>query len=246
MKYLERFLIVSSVSTLLALLHFGMVGAFTVDRNHGLETSMGKSQESHLAPKDLHSTLLIRHIRSVNPQQQQLNDLEADDNIQSNAVSEEESETSHKMQKPFVSSDMFPLQNYQIQATREGPVLHKWLFRGTGQPPFARGLRRDSHFIRFGRNANLNLDGFNLGTSNNGNKKNNFIRLGRENPRRNNFIRLGRSGGLWGNNERFGSSKVGYFPDYYSQGFGGNPNILDFAETQHQPLPYDSDIVMQG
>lgn len=201
------------------------------------------------------TTLGVRHVRSVDHLQQQPNeespeDMNTNNNIiQSNSESEEdEPEAVHKAQKSFVSTPDIPFpvsqqHRFRMQTAPRGPALHKWLFRGIGQSPFPRGLRRDSHFIRFGRNSNMDFDSFNLATANNnGNKKNNFIRLGRENPRRNNFIRLGRSG-LWANNERFGS-KIGYFPDYYSQLFGGNPNIWDFAAQQ--PIPFDPSDVLQG
>lgn len=52
--------------------------------------------------------------------------------------------------------------------------------------PLSPRQARAENFIRFGRtHSDKRL----------ANKKNNFIRLGRENPRQNNFIRLGRGGG---------------------------------------------------
>jgi len=60
-----------------------------------------------------------------------------------------------------------------------GPVPPSWLI------PLGPREGRAENFIRFGRtHADKSV----------ANKKNNFIRLGRENPRQNNFIRLGRGG----------------------------------------------------
>jgi len=83
--------------------------------------------------------------------------------------------------------------------------MTRWYVPGFGY--FNRGGRAaSSNFIRFGRSGSPGGgyygedDGTNGGgdvsmlNRNNAKKKNNFIRLGRENPRQTNFIRLGRSG----------------------------------------------------
>lgn len=80
--------------------------------------------------------------------------------------------------------------------------MTRWYLPGFGY--FNRGGRAaSSNFIRFGRSGAHYFDddeALNGGgdvsmlNRNNAKKKNNFIRLGRENPRQTNFIRLGRSG----------------------------------------------------
>lgn len=181
-------------------------------------TVRGVQQDNESTGESHYPTLLVRHIRSVDPQRQ-ANDGEQEDNgIQSSSESEED----HKVPKSFVTPDLIPYPSFPAQRAPTGPILHKWLYPGLGQ--FPRGARRDSNFIRFGRN--LDMNGL---YAMHANKNNNFIRLGRENPRRNSFIRLGRSG-------VFGP-KIGYFPDYYSQLFGGNPYIWDFSKQR--PVPAD-------
>lgn len=80
--------------------------------------------------------------------------------------------------------------------------MTRWYLPGFGY--FNRGGRAaSSNFIRFGRSGVKYFDDddglggggdVNMVNRNNAKKKNNFIRLGRENPRTTNFIRLGRSG----------------------------------------------------
>lgn len=186
-------------------------------------------------------TELRRHIRSVDQGIQQSNEpqFETEDGIQSNSEVEEDSEVSHKSPRSYVSSDVLRyLPPTSLTRENEFALKNRWYFPGFGH--FSRGGRADTHFIRFGRNANFDGSVANLMSSNNmnPNKKNNFIRLGRENPRQNNFIRLGRSG--WASNERFGS-KVGYFPDYYSNLSGAKSNAWSTAGDLVAPsLSYDN------
>lgn len=101
----------------------------------------------------IHPLHLVRHIRSVDHEQlpggRNTGDLQEDNNsIQSNS-DEEMPEAVYKAQKSFVTSEMSPT-----------GVHNKWLFRGMGQSQpqqFPRGLRRDSHFIRFGQNYFIRL-----------------------------------------------------------------------------------------
>ena len=76
----------------------------------------------------------------------------------------------------------------------------RWILPPTYTYPFPRTGRAEN-FIRFGRRDSDFMNPFfpisaltpNSPFPSKANKKNNFIRLGRENPRPNNFIRLGRS-----------------------------------------------------
>lgn len=103
------------------------------------------------------------------------------------------------------SGELFRLFRPLALTPDKGLGLTRWYVPGFGY--FNRGGRAaSSNFIRFGRSGmgGGGYYGEDDGTSgggdvsmlnrNNARKKNNFIRLGRENPRQTNFIRLGRSG----------------------------------------------------
>ena len=106
---------------------------------------------------------------------------------------------------PSYLANRYYLPHSSLASYPTAPNGAKWL---SGFPlDLPRAGRADSNFIRFGRSVYP-------GIFRTGSKKNNFIRLGRENPRQNNFIRLGRSGSSWDNYDRV-LPKVGFFPDYY-------------------------------
>jgi hypothetical protein len=188
---------------------------------------------------------LRRHIRSVDQgaqQQVQSNEqlLEEEDGIQSNSGSpSDDLDVTHKTQRSLASTDMLRYTPAILMPRESKYPLNRWYLPGLSH--FSRGGRAERNgFIRFGRNGNFDAfaDGnFMNSHSHNGNKKSNFIRLGRENPRQTNFIRLGRSG-LWGNGERYGS-KIGFFPEYYSNMlYGSASNAFPYGDLAPQQ-PYD-------
>lgn len=100
------------------------------------------------------------------------------------------------------SGELFRLFRPLAMSPEKTIGMTRWYLPGFGY--FNRGGRAaSSNFIRFGRSGPGLLepeDGLDGGgdaallSRNSAKKKNNFIRLGRENPRQTNFIRLGRSG----------------------------------------------------
>jgi len=214
------------------------------DNESSLSSSSGSSnlRRSNLEIMLQRNTLTDprRHIRSVDSGLQQSNEqlVEEEDGIQSNSgspssddVSAPAADVTHKTQRSLASSDMLRYTPTILMARESKYPLSRWYLPGLSSH-FSRGGRADRNgFIRFGRSGNF--DDGNFMNSHNGKKKSNFIRLGRENPRQNNFIRLGRSG-LWGNGERYGS-KIGFFPDYYTNMYGSTP----FDDFSQPPLPFD-------
>ncbi|CAG7727307.1 unnamed protein product [Allacma fusca] len=184
----------------------------------------------HLESKPSHEKL-NRHVRAIEaastqPQQQAEQQQEQQSLYGRSGESdlgEEPLKVSSDQRLPILLSSL-PMENKRYflpsHDLLSGRLGGKWV-SGSLYPRIGKA---DSNFIRFGRSFHGGFGG--------NSKKNNFIRLGRENPRQTNFIRLGRSGPS-DSSDRF-LPKLGFFSDYYPMGPHWSRS-KDFALNQDIP-----------